>query len=184
MVEQNIKELGEFAKKLQVISFKKAYSLRELPEKKKKEIMILGKSNVGKSSLINSLLNRKIARTSKEAGCTRWLGFIELNCQNSIVDLPGFGFSNVSKGRKIFWDKMISQYINSKRADEAWILIDSRRGIQKNDIEIVNFLKNDYPIFLVYTKVDCKDSHIPSGSLAVSAKNGTGLNDLREILAE
>lgn len=178
----SFKELGQFSKQLQLEEYSRVYSLRNLPPKTQPEIVIIGKSNVGKSTLINTLLNHSIAKTSKHPGCTRWLGYIKLR-DISLIDVPGYGFASVSKGRRKFWGQMMEEYIASQRCDLALILVDSRRGIQVIDTEIGQHIGCEH-IYL-YTKYDKHNEatdHLPENTIAVSAKNGTGILQLREIL--
>lgn len=177
----NFKELGEYGKALQVIKYERLYSLKQMFPKDLPEILLVGRSNVGKSSLINTLLNHKIAKTSKQPGCTKWIGYIRLP-NLVLIDLPGYGYAKVAKGRKAFWNEMILEYINSHRSDQVWILIDARRGIQEMDssiVELFNFCNVRY----IFTKSDQKGSFVPDDFLGVSAHNGNGILQLRQELS-
>lgn len=174
------KELGKFSKDFKVEEYKRVYSAYNLPLKEKKEIAIIGKSNVGKSTLINTLLNYNIAKSSKHPGCTRWLGYIKLT-NFTLIDIPGYGFASVSKGRKAAWGEMMEEYIQSKRADFVFILIDSRRGIQIIDTQICEYFQAQYAY--IYTKFDKADNkQLPNNTFAFSAKNGTGVMELRDMI--
>jgi ribosome biogenesis GTP-binding protein YsxC/EngB len=187
MSKMNFKELGKFGKQLQVLSYNRCYDAKNLLPKHGPEILFVGKSNVGKSSLINTLLNYNISKISRNPGCTRWLGHLQLP-KISIIDLPGYGFADVSKGRKAFWQIMMDKYLATNRPDLAFILVDSRKGIQNADTQIANYF--DCDIIYLYTKSDQNplvkehgiDAMIPEGAIAVSAKNGTGILELRELL--
>lgn len=108
-----------------------------------KEIAFAGRSNVGKSSLINLLVGRKaLARVSSSPGKTRTINFFNINDAFRIVDLPGYGFARVSKAEQAAWGKMIETYL-SKREDIAAVvlLVDSRREPSAQDIQMYEWLK-------------------------------------------
>lgn len=176
----NFKELNEFSKELQVLEFIKAYDVEKLP-KSRFEFAVIGKSNVGKSSLINTLLNYKINKVSKKPGCTRALQFLRLK-NFSIVDLPGYGFSSVSKGRQNFFEEMMTKYIKTERINVLFILIDSRRGIQEIDTKVEEAF--GCQTFYIYTKIDEKDAFLPKNELGVSIRNGKGIIELRKMITE
>ncbi len=120
------------------------------------EIAFIGRSNVGKSSLINALVNQKIALTSKTPGRTRQLNFFELEEKLNLVDMPGYGFAKVGKKEISSWDKLSYEYF-AKRTNlkRIFILIDSRRGLLDKDREMMNIfdsLAASYQIIL--TKID------------------------------
>jgi GTP-binding protein len=133
-----------------------AAKYEQIPDSKLPEIAFIGKSNVGKSSLINALLNQRIARISKTPGRTRQLNFFCLANKLNIVDMPGFGYAKVSKAEISSWQKMTYKYfanrINLKR---AFLLIDCRRGLQENDLEMINIFNAVALSYqLVLTKID------------------------------
>lgn len=177
MTKISYKELGKFGKDLQVLEYKKLYKASELPQNYKKEIVFIGKSNVGKSSLINTLLNYKINKVSKTPGCTKWIGFLELP-QLNIIDLPGYGYSKVSKERQEFWDSMLNEYLKENRASTTFILIDSRKKISDLDEEVINLFANSN-IYIIYTKYDKKHS---GDGIFVSIKTGLGIVKLRKFI--
>ncbi len=120
------------------------------------EVAFIGRSNVGKSSLINALLSQKIALTSKTPGRTRQLNFFELEEKLVLVDMPGYGFAKVGKKEVASWEKLSYEYFarrnNLKR---VFLLIDSRRGLNDKDKELMNILDTlavNYQIVL--TKID------------------------------
>lgn len=129
----------------------------QYPEGQLPEIALVGRSNVGKSSLINKLVNRKaLARTSGSPGKTRLLNFYLINKAFYFVDLPGYGFAKVSKDIKAQWGKMIEGYL-LKRENLQFVvhLIDIRHAPSKDDIEMHAWLKHyNVPIVLVVTKAD------------------------------
>ena len=108
------------------------------------EITFLGKSNVGKSTLINSLCNRKkLVKTSKSPGHTKQINFFEIDNKFILVDLPGYGFSRVSHSTKEEWRKLISYYFtSSKNIILSNILLDARRDLQENDLLVMEMMEN------------------------------------------
>lgn len=125
-------------------------------EHNNKEICFIGRSNVGKSSLINALANnKKLAKTSKTPGRTQLINYFQNNDGLVIVDLPGYGFANISikTQEKMFF--MVDQYFKYGNPNFIFLLIDSRRGIGKQDEEIIEYLLNlNHNIILVLTKID------------------------------
>lgn len=121
------------------------------------EIALAGRSNVGKSSLINSLLNRKnLARTSSQPGKTQTLNFYRVNDEFYLVDVPGYGYAKVSQKQREQFGEMIQDYLET-RADLKGliILIDSRHAPTKDDISMYNYAQYlKIPILLVCTKID------------------------------
>lgn len=183
-MNKNFKELGSFGKSLKLISYTRAYSLKDLAQKDQPEIIVVGKSNVGKSTLINTLLNHNLTKTSKTPGCTRWLGHIKLGTI-TLIDVPGYGFAKVSKGRKDFWQTMMNEYIKSGRADLVLVLVDSRKGIQSEDTHIADLIGK--PTLFIYTKYDkfsAQNVELPESTMAVSATTGIGIHQLREVLTQ
>ena len=106
----------------------------QIPENQKMEIAFAGKSNVGKSSLINALMNRKsLARTSAQPGKTQTINFYNINDEMYFVDLPGYGYAKVSQAEKEKWGKMIERYLhNSKVLQAVFLLIDIRHEPSAN----------------------------------------------------
>ena len=121
------------------------------------EVAFFGKSNVGKSSLINALCQRKaLARVSKTPGCTKQINFFSIDGKFILADLPGYGYSKVSKTIANEWEKLILHYL-SKRQNliKIILLIDSRRGFQEHDLQIVDILHFYNRDFVVaFTKID------------------------------
>jgi GTP-binding protein len=126
------------------------------------EVAFVGKSNVGKSSLINAICNNStIARVSNTPGRTRQINFFSLADKLSLVDLPGYGFAEVPIFVKRQWEILITYYLkNSMNLKLVNLLIDARRGIKPNDIEIAKLLlscnKNFQIIFTKSDKINCK----------------------------
>lgn len=129
-------------------------NINQIPKKTSKEIVLSGKSNVGKSSLINSIISKKIAYTSKRAGKTVLINFYS-GKNFKIVDVPGYGFSRRSEQEKERFNKLTDDYFRLKRCDLVFHLIDSRNDLQENDAQMINFLSvNDIKFFVILTKVD------------------------------
>ena len=127
-----------------------------LPDNILPEIAFAGKSNVGKSSLINGLLNRKsLARTSSQPGKTQTINFYNLNKQLYFVDLPGYGYA-VSQEIRAKWGKMIERYLNtSKVIKKVFLLIDIRHEPSENDCIMYNWIvENGYEPVIIATKLD------------------------------
>ena len=128
-----------------------------LPENTRPEVAFSGKSNVGKSSLINGLLNRKsLARTSSQPGKTQTINFYKVNNELYLVDLPGYGYAKVSQEIKAKWGKMIERYLHSSRQLKAvFLLIDIRHEASANDREMYQWIVSQgYEPIIVATKLD------------------------------
>jgi GTP-binding protein len=128
-----------------------------LPENDKPEIAFAGKSNVGKSSLINALVNRKsFARTSATPGKTQTINFYNINDEMYLVDLPGYGYAKVSESEKAKWGKMIEKYLNtSKQLQAVFLLIDIRHEPSANDKMMYNWIvEMGYNPIIIATKLD------------------------------
>ncbi len=138
----------------------------QCPKSDLPEYAFIGRSNVGKSSLINALLNRKeVARISSTPGKTQTINYYLINEQWYIVDLPGYGYARISKVMRRKWKKMIDEFL-LKRASlySVFTLIDSRHNLQQLDLEFVNWLgTNRVPFVIAYTKIDkVKADDLPS----------------------
>ena len=121
------------------------------------EYAFIGRSNVGKSSLINMLTNRKnLAKTSATPGKTRLVNHFIINSKWYLVDLPGYGYAKVSKTSKATWDKMISDYLlKRKNLMNVFLLVDSRLEPQKIDLAFISWLGEKLvPFSIVFTKSD------------------------------
>ena len=128
-----------------------------LPENLLPEFAFAGKSNVGKSSLINGLLNRRaLARTSSQPGKTQTINFYNVNDDLYFVDLPGYGYANVSVEVKAKWGKMIERYLKkSKMLKCIFLLIDIRHDPSANDKMMYNWIvSNGYKPVIIATKLD------------------------------
>ena len=129
----------------------------KLPDNTLPEVAFAGKSNVGKSSLINGLMNRKsLARTSSQPGKTQTINFYNINETMYLVDLPGYGFAKVSQSEKEKWGKMIERYLHtSKNLKAVFLLIDIRHDPSANDKMMYDWiLNNGYEPIIIATKLD------------------------------
>ena len=128
-----------------------------LPENTLPEIAFAGKSNVGKSSLINGLMNRKsLARTSAQPGKTQTINFYNVNDAFYLVDLPGYGYARVSQEAKAKWGKMVERYLKQSRQLRAvFLLIDIRHEPSANDRQMYDWiLSQGYHPIIIATKLD------------------------------
>lgn len=129
----------------------------KLPDNKLPEIAFAGKSNVGKSSLINALVNRKAyARISATPGKTQTINFYNVNEELYLVDLPGYGYAKVSEKEKIQWGKLIERYLHgSKQLRAVFLLIDIRHSPSANDKMMYEWILNQgYNPIIIATKLD------------------------------
>ena len=129
----------------------------KLPVTGRPEVAFAGKSNVGKSSLINGLMNRKsLARTSSEPGKTQTINFYNINEQLYLVDLPGYGYAKVSKAESAKWGPMIERYLHTSEGLKAvFLLIDIRHEPGKNDCTMYDWSVHDgFSPIIIATKLD------------------------------
>ena len=128
-----------------------------LPQNDKIEVAFAGKSNVGKSSLINALLNRKsLARVSATPGKTQTINFYNINEEMYLVDLPGYGYAKVSEQEKIQWGKLIERYLNkSQQLKAVFLLVDIRHAPSANDAMMYEWIVSQgYHPIIIATKLD------------------------------
>ena len=128
-----------------------------LPQNDKIEVAFAGKSNVGKSSLINALLNRKsLARVSATPGKTQTINFYNINEEMYLVDLPGYGYAKVAEQEKIQWGKLIERYLNkSKQLKAVFLLVDIRHAPSANDAMMYEWIVSQgYHPIIIATKLD------------------------------
>ena len=128
-----------------------------LPKTEKPEVAFAGKSNVGKSSLINALMNRKsLARTSAQPGQTQTINFYNVNDSLYLVDLPGYGYARVSKEEKEKWGKLIERYLHtSKQLKTVFLLVDIRHVPGENARIMYDWIcRNGYQPVVIATKAD------------------------------
>ena len=136
-----------------------------LPENTCPEVAFAGKSNVGKSSLINALVNRKsFARTSSEPGKTQTINFYNVNNELYLVDLPGYGYARTSMETREKWGKMIEKYLHtSKMLKAVFLLVDIRHEPPQNDVNMYDWIKyQGFTPVVIATKADkIKRSQLP-----------------------
>lgn len=148
----------------------------KIPDTGLPEVAFAGKSNVGKSSLINGLMNRKaLARTSAQPGKTQTINFYKINDELDLVDLPGYGYARVTPAEKEKWGKMIENYLHTSRNLKAvFLLIDIRHDPSANDKMMYDWIiYNGYDPIIIATKLDkIKRSQLQKQVKAIK----TGLN--------
>ncbi len=134
-----------------------AVSKAQYPEDDLPEIALAGRSNVGKSSFINTLLGRKnLARTSGKPGKTQQLNFYNIDDKIRFVDVPGYGYAKVSKTERAKWGKMIEEYLTTRENLRVVVsLVDMRHEPSADDVQMYDFLKYyDISVIIVATKAD------------------------------
>lgn len=134
-----------------------AVRISQYPEDKKNEFLILGRSNVGKSSFINTIINRKnMAKTSSKPGKTQTINFYHINSQFYIVDVPGYGYAQTSKKQIEKFGIMIEEYLkNRQNLKHVFLLVDFRHKPTEDDVLMYKFLKYyNLPVTIVTTKFD------------------------------
>lgn len=149
-----------------------AASAKQIPQASAPEIAFAGRSNVGKSSLLNMMLARKgLARTSRTPGCTRQINFFDVGIAGGpelvFVDLPGYGYARVSKSEAQEWKALLESYLTERTTLKGVvILVDIRRGLEREERDLIEFLKHerDLPVVLCATKLDKipRASHKPA----------------------
>jgi GTP-binding protein len=170
------------------------------PPSNLRQVAIAGRSNVGKSSLLNAVVGRKrIARVSGTPGKTREINFYSIDDRFFLVDLPGYGFARAPESVREAWKKLIEAYLSdNERLLGLVLLLDARRGVQELDRQLLGYLEaNDIPVLVVLTKIDklnrsgqaralasvMKELELPADQvLATSARTGQGVETLQESL--
>jgi len=164
------------------------------------EVALLGRSNVGKSSLLNAILNEKnLAKSSSTPGKTKLINFFGVSFKSleikkfRFVDLPGFGYAKVSKEQQEFWQENLMDFLLKRSAIKIFLqLIDARHTdlkIDKDVNELLSSIKNpDQRIFRVYTKIDklkrSQISKLEDGAFKVSSSTKQGLEELKQNILE
>ena len=173
---------------------------KDFPKVRLPEIAFAGKSNVGKSSVINRILQRKnFARVGEKPGKTIHVNYFTIDSKCYFVDLPGYGYAKVSQSEKERWGKLMENYFAANRIDLGVMIVDARHAPTNNDITMARwFLDSGCPFVVVANKLDkVKKSQI-EGNMAVirqdlelpeecpvipfSAENGTGRDDLVKLI--
>lgn len=132
-------------------------SLDKMPNDNLKEIVIIGRSNVGKSTFINTIANNKqLAKKSNKAGKTRAISFFDVDNKFRLVDIPGYGYANVSKKQLQIFSKMLGDYFSKRNnLDLAILLLDIRRKLSNDDFLMISYLQeNKINYQIVATKLD------------------------------
>jgi GTP-binding protein len=171
----------------------------QFPREEYPEIAFLGRSNVGKSSLINALIGEKgLAFTSNKPGCTQAINFYRVDGSYYFVDLPGYGYARVSKDQTLQWKKLIESYLLERKVLELSVLIlDSRRGWMERDLDLKRWLEVHHkPYLVVATKVDKLNQSERQRSLAslnkdagepvmsCSAATGRGVREIWQVITK
>ena len=177
-----------------------AASSRDFPQNKMPEIAFAGKSNVGKSSVINRILNRKnFARVGEKPGKTIHVNYFDIDKTCYFVDLPGYGYAKVSQKEKDRWAKLMDSYFESGRIDLGVFIVDARHAPTNNDITMAHwFLESNCPFVVVANKLDKlkkseiepnlqrirEDLELPEECPVIpfSAEKGTGRDELVNII--
>ena len=150
---------------------------RKCPDTRLPEYAFIGRSNVGKSSLINMLTNNKsLAKTSVKPGKTQLIDHFLINKTWYLVDLPGYGYARTSKASRMEWQAMINDYIlNRETLANLFVLIDSRIPPQKIDIEFINYMgAHGVPLIIIFTKTDKQKQ----------SETATTVNNMKRVLSE
>ena len=176
------------------------FDLKQLPAPEIPEIAFAGRSNVGKSSLLNRLIKRKnLVKTSSKPGKTQSLNFFLLDNCIYLVDLPGYGYAKVSKKRQAAWQDLITAYLETRENLKCVVVIvDLRHELKSADLQLVDWLRsNGVPCLLVYTKADKLSANQRSKNAAAldagfgvskperivfSAKTGMGRDNILQAL--
>ena len=150
---------------------------RKCPDTRLPEYAFIGRSNVGKSSLINMLTNNKsLAKTSVKPGKTQLINHFLINKAWYLVDLPGYGYARTSKASRMEWQAMINDYIlNRETLANLFVLIDSRIPPQKIDIEFINYMgAQGVPLIIIFTKTDKQKQ----------SETAATVNNMKRVLSE
>ena len=156
----------------------RAYQISQMPTKVGVEIAIIGRSNVGKSSLVNTILGYKVAQVSQKPGCTLWIGIHQFK-QLTIIDLPGYGYARANESRREAVSGLVEDYFRLNRTDMLYLLVDLRRGLQEIDTNVIEILsKYAIPIKLIGTKSDKKYTKPEGMDFCCSTKTKDGITEI------
>ena len=173
---------------------------KDFPKNRLPEIAFAGKSNVGKSSVINRILQRKnFARVGEKPGKTIHVNYFTVDCKCYFVDLPGYGFAKVSASEKARWGKLMEDYFAANRIDLGVLIVDYRHPPTNNDITMAQwFIQSGCPFVVVANKMDKlkkselepnlvtirQDLELPEGTpiIPFSAEKGNGRDDLIKLI--
>ena len=150
-----------------------AHQLAQLPADTGKEVVFAGRSNSGKSSVINALARQKsLARTSRQPGRTRQINFFALDADARLVDLPGYGYARAPDSLRQHWGQLINAYLERRRCLAGLVLIvDIRRCLNDHDRQVLDWCENKaLPVHILLNKAD-KLSHSAAGQALVTVKN-------------
>lgn len=187
------------------VEFEGSYpSLEEMPAPERPEYAFIGRSNVGKSSLINLITGRKeLAYTSGTPGKTRMIhSFSVENGEWALIDLPGYGYAKVSKKERNYWDRLVEDYIRQRSCLVClFVLVDANVPPQKKDLDRIRWLgENELPFAILFTKTDKGKQRTVDGNIAsfkkaleadwaflpqsfkTSAKKGAGKEELLDFI--
>lgn len=175
---------------------------KDFPENRLPEIAFAGKSNVGKSSVINRVLQRKnFARVGEKPGKTIHINYFVIDKSCYLVDLPGYGYAKVSQQEKDRWGRLMENYFAANRIDLGVLIVDARHAPTNNDITMANwFMESNCPFVVVANKLDKlkkselipniqrirEDLALPEDCIVVpfSAEKGTGRDDLVRLILD
>ena len=192
----------EYFKKNKPIFKVGALKVSDLPLNSIKEVAFIGRSNVGKSSLINAITNTNIAITSKTPGRTKQLNFFKTGDKLTIVDMPGYGYAKASKKEVENWNKLIFDYLlQRKNLQRVFLLIDSRHSLKDSDEEMMEILDKSGILYqIILTKIDeikeqdltiklqniksifTKHPALYSEILFASSKHNLGIAEIRDVI--
>lgn len=179
-----------------------AASPKDFPQNRLPEIAFAGKSNVGKSSVINRILQRKnFARVGEKPGKTIHVNYFTIDSKCYFVDLPGYGYAKVSQSEKERWGKLMENYFAASRIDLGVMIVDSRHAPTNNDITMARwFIDSGCPFAVVANKLDKvkksqilgnlevirRDLELPEGCHVIpfSAEKGTGRDELVKLILQ
>ena len=149
-----------------------AYKWDQMPAPELPELALIGRSNVGKSSLVNLLLGQRLARTSNTPGKTRLMHFYMVNHSQVLVDLPGYGYAKVSQQDRAYWEERLRRYLLERpNLKVALHLIDSRHGPQANDLEMARWMwQNDVRRCVILSKIDKISKNALGGIVSKTAQ--------------